>query len=193
LPKSFDIRTPVRYRRGFLTCRSGSVKHTTRSAFSKFSQNMAGGRFAGVDAAVPIPGDAFRQRAVDGAAHDAVSGAAEADPGLVLDVGDIDGVVGGDQQTARPAELRPLLEVAAVLIENLQTLVAAVGDEDAAAAVDRDGVRHAEFTRPGPLLAPGLDEAPILRKFHDAIVHMAIGHEDVAVVPERHVGGPGKC
>src|SRR4029078_4892454 len=119
LPKSFDIRTPVRYRRGVLTCRSGSVKHTTRSAFNKFSQNMAGGRFAGVDAAVPIPGAAFRQRAVYGAAHDAVSGAAEADPGLVLDVGDIDGVVGGDQQTARPAALRALLARADRLDANL--------------------------------------------------------------------------
>ena len=87
---------------------------------------MAGGRFAGVDAAVAIQGDAFRQRAFDGAAHDAVFGAAEVDAGLVLDVGDIDRVVGGDQQAARPAELRPLLEVAAVLVEDLQALVAAI-------------------------------------------------------------------
>src|SRR5215467_1074317 len=95
----------------------------------KFSQNMSGGRLAGVDAPGPIDRHALRQRAFDRPADGAVPGAAEVDARLVLDVGDVDRVVGRNEQATRPAELRPLLEILAVLVEDLDTLVAAIGHE----------------------------------------------------------------
>src|SRR5689334_11281540 len=125
---------------------------------------MAGRRLAGIHAALAIERDAFWQRAFDGAAHDPVLDAAEVDPRLVLNVSDIDRVVGRDQQPAGPAKLGPLLEVLAVLVEDLDALVPTIGDEHTAAAVERHGVRHVELAGPHAFFAPRLDELPLFRK-----------------------------
>src|SRR5689334_354380 len=60
-------------------------------------------------------------------AHRAVARAADAEPALVggiavrvrLRIGHVDGVVGGDEDAARTAELPPLLEELSVLVEDL--------------------------------------------------------------------------
>src|SRR5215475_5585075 len=88
----------------------------------KFSQNMSRRRLARVDAAGPIERNALRQRAFDRPADGSVLGAAEVDAGLVLDVGDVDRVVGRNEQATRPAKLRPLLAIRAVLVEDLDAL-----------------------------------------------------------------------
>src|SRR5262245_4335033 len=81
-----------------------------------------------------------------------IFGAADANPflrsgdlvragiGTRFGVGDVDRVVLGDEYAARPAELPPLVEKAAVLIEDLDAVVLAIGDEQPAARVDRDAV-----------------------------------------------------
>jgi hypothetical protein len=69
---------------------------------------------------------------------------------------------------ARASELLPLIEERAILIEDLDAAVAAIGDEDASARIDAMlcGVSNS----PGPTaLAPRLDERSVLREFHDAV------------------------
>ena len=86
----------------------------------------------------------------------AVADAADADaalPAVVVlgngfrfGIGDVDDVVSVDEDAARPAELVPLIEEVAVLVEDLDAIVLAVADEQPAARVDGDRVRHVELT-----------------------------------------------
>src|SRR5207244_5638573 len=76
------------------------------------------------------------------------------------------------------------------LIEDLNPVVAAIADEDAAPRVDRDGVERVKLARPPAALTPRLDELSVLRKPHHAVVAvvvMAIGHEDVAACGNRDI------
>src|SRR5262249_41583210 len=57
--------------------------------------------------------------------------------GFGFGVGDVDGVLLVDVDAARPAVLRPLLDERAVLIEDLDAVVVAIADEQAAARVER--------------------------------------------------------
>ena len=59
-----------------------------------------------------------------------------------------------DVDAARPAELRPLLDELAVLIEDLDAVVAAVADEQAAPRIHRERVRLIELARPGARACP---------------------------------------
>src|SRR6185436_3222240 len=93
-----------------------------------------------------------RFRVFDERRHLPVPGAADANP--LLDAGelmcarigpgfrvrDIDGVVPGDEDAARPAELPPFVEVLAVLIEDLDPVVLAIPDEQAPARGHRDSM-----------------------------------------------------
>ena len=65
-----------------------------------------------------------------------------------LGIGDVDRVVFRDRDAARPAELRPLVEKLAVLIEDLDAVVVAIADKEAAARVQGNRVRHVEFAGP---------------------------------------------
>ena len=64
-----------------------------------------------------------------------------------LGVGDVEHVVLVDEDAARPAELRPLVDELAVLVEDLDAVVAAVADEQAALRVERERVRLVELAR----------------------------------------------
>ena len=52
-------------------------------------------------------------------------------------------VVARDEQSADPAELLELLEELAVLVEDLNPMVAAIGHEQASARVERERMRRA--------------------------------------------------
>src|SRR5271154_7330337 len=84
----------------------------------------------------------------------------------------------------------------AVLIENLDTTVATIGNVDTShRTADRDIVRVIEIARRRSIVTPGLDEPAILGEFEDAgivrgIAAMAIGNEDIAICPDRHTGRP---
>src|SRR5215510_15060361 len=119
----------------------------------------------------------------------AVLGAADAQTALEagvlgvvgLGIGDIDGVVLVDEDAARPTELLPFREEFSVLVEDLDTAVGAVADEQPSARIHGERVRHVEFARPGTLLAPGLDELAVLVELDDAgvgVATMSIGDED---------------
>src|SRR5262249_51940863 len=99
-------------------------------------------------------------------------------------IGDVDRIVRGNRDAARSAELAPLVEQVAVLIENLDAVVLAVADKQAPARVDRDRVRLAQLAAAGSLPAPLLDESPVAAELHHPVVlavAMAVGDEDVAV------------
>src|SRR5690349_9388128 len=84
-----------------------------------------------------------------------------------LRVGGVQIVVLVDEQPADAAERFGLFEELAFQIEELQADVAAIGDEEPAARVDREAVRRAELAGPGPELAPRLDELSVLRELRD--------------------------
>ena len=80
----------------------------------------------------------------------------------------------------------------AVLIENLDTTVATIGNVDAShRAADRNIVRVIEIARCRSFVTPGLDEAAILGEFDDAavirdIAAVAIGNKNIAICRDRH-------
>src|SRR5689334_964810 len=161
-----------------------------------------GAHLGAVDVALGVRGHAFRcagagrlvDRVRDERRHLAGLGAADADAalpavvilrnGLRFGIRDIDHVVLVDEDAARAAELRPLGDELAVLVEYLDAVVRAVPDEQPALGIHRDRVRAIELARPRSLLAPGLDELAIFGELHDArigVAAMAVCNEDVAV------------
>ncbi len=80
-------------------------------------------------------------------------------------------------------------QILSVLIEDLDAGVRPVAHEQPASFVHRDAVRDPELARCVSGLAPGLDELPVLRELHDAVVRaMAVGDEDVAIGSRRDAG-----
>ena len=86
--------------------------------------------------------------------------------------------------------MTPLVDEFEVLVQDLDAVVRAVGDEQAALRVERQGVRSHELAGPGPLPADRLDELPVLRYPHQAVAVLlpagwprpvAVGDDDVAV------------
>src|SRR5215471_16387619 len=111
--------------------------------------------------------------------------------GLRFRISDIDDVVSVDVDAARPAELRPLANVIAVLIENLDAIVVAVADKKASARIHRQRVRGIELARSGSLLAPGLDEFALLGEFDDTgigVAAVSVADENVAIGRDQNGG-----
>ena len=114
---------------------------------------------AAIDIAGVVGRDAFERAQLLGLRNEgrdlAVLDAADPDAlleariGLVgrCRVGDVDDVVLVDEDAARPAELLPLGEELAVLVEDLDAAVDAVGDEQPAGGIDRQPVRRVELAR----------------------------------------------
>src|SRR5215208_37086 len=75
---------------------------------------------------------------------------------------DVDDIVSVNIDSARAAELRPLVEEFAVLIENLDAIILPIADEQPPLRIDGDRVGNIEFSRSRTLLAPGLDELAVL-------------------------------
>src|SRR5258708_37381595 len=119
-----------------------------RQFLPEFLQPLSA-RLAGIDVPVVVHANAFESAGVFGFLDEsgdlAVLGAADPDAlreagvGLVgrLRVGDIDAVILVDPNAARPAELLPLGDEVAVLVEDLQAGVAPVGGGDESGAAVR--------------------------------------------------------
>src|SRR6266446_780308 len=184
----------------------GPSKHALallRQFLPEFLQPLRA-RIAGIDVTVIVHADAFEGAGVFGFLDEpgdlAVLGAADPDAllearvGLVgrLRIGDVDGVVLVDPDPARPAELLPLGEELAVLVEDLEAAIGAVGDEQAPGRIESEPVRHVEFARALAFLAPRLDELAVTGELDDAgvgLVAVPVGDEDIAVRGDDHVGG----
>src|SRR5258707_13192281 len=163
-----------------------------------------------VDVALSIGRDAFGGAGAGGvlvgirneSRHLAVLGAADPDAALPvgarlvdrarLRIRHVDHVVLVDVDAARAAELRPLVDEVAVLIENLDAVVAAVAKKQPAARVHRKRVRAVDLAGRAALLAPGLDEFAGLVELDDAGVGVAavtVGDENVAIGRDQRCGG----
>src|SRR5262249_24941507 len=107
-------------------------------------------------------------------------------------VGHVEDVVAVDEEATRAPELLPFLEKFPVLVEDLDAVVGAVADEDAALGVDGNRVRRVELSGRRAFLAPRLDELPVLRELDDArvgIPAVPVRDEDVAVWRGHDVAG----
>ena len=71
--------------------------------------------------------------------------------------------------------------ILAVLVEDLNAVVRAIGDVDAAAAVGRDAVRPAELAGTVAARAPRRHERAVLVELRDARVAEAVGDQQAAV------------
>src|ERR1019366_9412709 len=166
-----------------------------------------------IDHALRIGGNTFRaagggafrigERVGDERGDDAGPGAADADAALPAGVvtvtvalarfgiGDIKDVALADVEAAGAAELSPLIEKFAVLVEDLDAVVGAVPDEEAAGGIESQAVGSIELAGGRALLAPGLDERAVFGKLHHAGVGVAavsVGDEDLAVGSDGHGG-----
>ena len=82
---------------------------------------------------------------------------------------DINLVIRANEDRAWLAKLMPGRDEFAVLIENLDTTVATIGNVDAShRTADRDIVRVIEIARHRSFVTPGLDEPAILGELEDA-------------------------
>src|SRR6266550_5462035 len=143
--------------------------------------------FGAEDVALRVGRDAFRgtgrvdllHRVGNERRHLAGPRIAEANAALPADVaaggdfgfgiGHIDHVI-PDVDAARPAELLPVGDVVALLVEDLDAVVVAVGDEQAPLRIHCQRMGGVELARTRSLLAPGLDQLALLGEFHDARV-----------------------
>src|SRR5262249_30252219 len=73
-------------------------------------------------------------------------------------IGHVDDVVLVNEDAARPAKLKPLVDVVALLVENLDTVIAAIGEKEPPARIHREGMGSVHLARTGALLSPGLCE-----------------------------------
>jgi len=102
-------------------------------------------------------------------------------------------IVPVDEDSAWPAELLPLGDETAILIEDLDAVVLAVAHKEASLRVERQRVRAVEFADPLSFLPPSLDELPVLIEFHDTGVGgrgtaVAVGYKDVSVGSDGDFG-----
>src|SRR5581483_7124066 len=136
-------------------------------------------------------GDAAVSRAAD--AQSALPSRVEAV--LAFDVarfriGGVERVVLVDEEAARPAELLPFRDPHAVLIEDLNAVVAPGGDEQTALRIHREAVRMIELAASRSSSSPGLDQHAVFRQLDDAtdvVRAVAFGDEDVAVRRDEDV------
>ncbi len=98
-------------------------------------------------------------------------------------------ILGGDMDAPWVDDVAPDVDCVSVLIENLDATVVSFTDVDASLGVDGDGVGLAELTGFDAEAAPGFDEVTFGVVVDDAVVSIAVGYKDVAILGERDVGG----
>src|SRR5437879_3301208 len=99
-------------------------------------------------------------------------------------ISDVQHIIPVNENPAWAAELLPLGNEAAVLVEDLDAVILAVAHEKASPRVERQSMRTVEFTDPRSFLSPGCDKLPVLIEFHDPCVDagstaLAVGDEGV--------------
>jgi hypothetical protein len=79
-------------------------------------------------------------------------------------------IIDGECNPARHAELMPRRQVFSFLIEDLDSSIGPIANEEAAPFVHIDAVGSAEFSRRVSGLSPSLDELPVFRELDHAVV-----------------------
>src|ERR1051326_9273583 len=106
--------------------------------------------------------------------------------GFRFGIGGIEHIVFIDEETAWPAELFPLLQELPILVEDFDSIVVPVTDEQPAFRIHRKRVRLIEVAGSSTKLAPGFDELSVFRDFQHTRCcpgHTCVtfGDEDIAV------------
>src|SRR5215470_16496573 len=149
-------------------------------------------------------GLAFRERGGNEGGHRSVTGAADREPApeAAIDspsrfgIHAIENVVLVDEEAARAPKLFPLGDEVAVLIEDFDAVVAAVGDEQAAGRIHRQRMRQRKLPRAAAALAPCGDELAFFGELHDSGIGrtaMAVADEDIAIGRDEHVRRSIEC
>src|SRR5258708_39571602 len=171
--------------------------------------NPLGAVHAHIDVAVVIDGYglaplssasglAFRERGRNEGGHGSVPGAADREPApeAAIDspsrfgIRAIEHVILVDEEAARAPKLFPLGDELAVLIEDFDAVVAAVGDEQAAGRIHRQRVRQGKLPRAAAVLAPCGDELAFFGALHDprtVCTATAVADEDIAIGGDEHI------
>src|SRR5262245_8042216 len=90
--------------------------------------------------------------------------------GTGLRVGDIDIVVFIDGESTRPAELFPLSDEFAFLVEDLQAVVATISDEQSSSRVHGKCMWRSELTGSATRFADRFDQLSVFRELQNPIV-----------------------
>ena len=85
-------------------------------------------------------------------------------------------LIGCDHQTTRVADAGPLVDEAAILVEDLYALILTVADIDATLLVDGNRVGQIEFSWAGAELAPGLNVIAVPIELDDARIAVTVGY-----------------
>ncbi len=112
--------------------------------------------------------------------------------GARLGIGNIDNVVPVDKNPAGPAELGPLREEVAFLVENQDPVVAAVSHEQPAPGIHRERVRLVHPAVSSTLGPEGFEQASVPAELENPRVGcrgrgMPLGDEDAAIRGHQHV------
>src|SRR2546425_392070 len=105
-------------------------------------------------------------------------------------LGDVGAALRVEHEVRGALGVRPLREVLALGAEDLDAIVLAVADEDAAIRVDGDAMRQVELARPGARYAPGLLELAGRREAMHPTVAVPIGDIEVAPRTDGQIRGP---
>src|SRR3954468_5638746 len=95
---------------------------------------------------------------------------------------------GGQADRLRVSEIADLRLEGAVVVEDLDAVVVAVGDIDIALRVDRDAADVVELALSAALLAPALHELAVFVEFGDARIALAVGDENIALGVPSDIG-----
>ena len=97
-------------------------------------------------------------------------------------------LIGRDIDVVGIGNVVPLVQVVAVLVEDLDARVGTVGDIDAILAINRNPVDRIELARSRARLAPLEQVFAILVKFHHTRIAVAVADEKIAVRQKRDIG-----
>src|SRR5579862_291743 len=88
-------------------------------------------------------------------------------------IGHIHVVLLVDENPARPAELHPHFQKLPVLIEDLDTIVSAIGHEEPSLGIESQRVRYVELAFARAFRSKGLDEFTVLVEFDNPCVRFS--------------------
>ncbi len=191
------------------------LRHVFRnSPFDNFARDRA---FCGIDIAIGVDSYAFASDAFEPArlagmgwnigGHPILRGVSDPNAcfptwpsfGLRFRIDCVKGVVGSDKKSANSAKLEVSIEELPVLIKNLDTIIAAIGDEQASFRLESESVWRAKLAGPESDFPPFLDEVSLAVEFEyapgrscrwiGALPAVAIGDKDIAIRGRDDIAG----
>ena len=104
-------------------------------------------------------------------------------------VGNPEMLIGRDMDVVGIGNIVPLVQVVAVLVENLDARVGTVGDIDAILGINRNTMDRIELARSRARFAPLEQVFAVLVELHHPRIAVAVADEKITVRQKRDVGG----